>query len=108
MRREILHHGLCSGEFRPRYVGTDYFAFRHEPCKDKEGGGHCQITRVLIDNQGRVIFNLKCRSCGKIDALKTHPYLWVRPKPRLLPFTRIFKLSPALRPCVSKHWWDDL
>jgi hypothetical protein len=67
---EILHHGLSTGEFKPILTPTDYFVFGHEPCKEKKNAGSCDITAVLLDNSTRVIFNLKCQDCGKIDALK--------------------------------------
>ena len=106
--KKLLHHGDCTEEFEPQYTGTDYFTFRHKPCREEEKWhGHSLITAVLIDNDGRIIFNLKCRSCGKIDALKTHPFLWVRPKPNPFPHEQFFKFSPKLKGCVKRHWWDN-
>jgi len=80
MGNKLLHHGLLSYAFRPLFIGTDYFTFYHKPCFDQRKEpyyGHCKITAILIDNSGRIIFNLKCQSCGFRDALKTHPFLWV-------------------------------
>jgi len=110
MPAEILHHGLCSGQFFPLYVGTDYFAFYHRPCfeaKKEPWLGHSEITAILIDNSGRIIFNLKCRTCGFKDALKTHPYLWIPKKDPKYAFRR-FHLSPKLKSRIGVHWWDDL
>ncbi|MEM5868154.1 MAG: hypothetical protein QXG39_09595 [Candidatus Aenigmatarchaeota archaeon] len=107
--RGILHHGLCSEEFEPKYVGTDYFTFFHKPCVGKPPyHGHSKITHVLIDLDGRIIFNLECRSCGFRDALKTHPYLWDADRPKEIPYTKIFQLSPVYKKCCRKHWWDNL
>jgi len=105
----ILHHGNCTKEFEPKYVGTDYFTFKHKPCTDKPPFyGNAQITHVLIDHQGRIIFNLKCRTCGAVDVLKTAPYLWIPERPKPLIYTKIFHFSPKLKQCVRKHWWDNL
>lgn len=72
--RLLIHHGESKGEFEPRYHGTDYFAFRHKPCQGKENNGFCVIYAALVDNQGRIIFNLECHDCGRVDALKTHTF----------------------------------
>ncbi|MEM3579590.1 MAG: hypothetical protein QXL54_05155 [Candidatus Bathyarchaeia archaeon] len=108
MRKRLLHHGLCSGEFSPRYVGTDYFTFYHVPCfrKGLEHYGHCDVTAVLIDNDGRIIFNLKCKDCGAVDALKTHPLLWHQKCESRNTLTR-FHLSPKLKTRIRRHWWDN-
>ncbi|MEM2888943.1 MAG: hypothetical protein QXR42_05630 [Candidatus Bathyarchaeia archaeon] len=104
----IKHHGLCSGEFAPRYVGTDYFAFYHKPCKERKPWlGYSRILHVLIDNQGRIIFNLECLTCGFKDALKTHPFLWLKEEGKEIPYAKIFHFSPLYRQCCRKHWWDD-
>jgi len=104
MRYKILHHGLCTGEYEPFYVGADYFAFFHKPCK-----ALAYPEKVLVDNEGRIIFNLKCIECGKRDALKTHPYLFrLHERPKEMPLQKIFHLSPKLAKSVKKHWWDDL
>lgn len=95
-----MHHGKMSGQFEPKFVGTDYFTFYHND------GGHAEITAILIDHEGRVIFNLRCRKCGFEDALKTKPNLWMRheiPEP-----LERFHLSPRLKDRISKHRWDDL
>ncbi|HDD40377.1 MAG TPA: hypothetical protein ENG21_03915 [Nitrososphaeria archaeon] len=100
----VLHHGLLTYEFRPIFVGTDYFCFIHLPCHSI-----ADIERVLIDNNGRIIFNLKCRECGKRDALKTHPYFHrLSERPKEFPYREIFFLSPRLAECVGEHWWDDV
>lgn len=105
----ILHHGNLTEEFEPKYVGTDYFTFYHKPCKDKSPYyGHAQITHVLIDHQGRVIFNLKCRTCRAVDVLKTSPYLWIPERLNPIPYTRIFHFSLRMKECVRRHWWDNL
>jgi len=105
----LLHHGLCSEEFEPRHVGTDYFAFFHRPCRDREWHGLCNITAVLIDNRGRIIFNLKCKDCGFKDALKTSPNLFRIQEERLTEseILRVFHLSPKLKARCRQHWWDD-
>jgi hypothetical protein len=106
MASKLLHHGNCSGEFEPCYTGTDYFNFRHTPCRGKANCGLCEITAILIDNQGRVIFNLKCVDCGSVDALKTSPQL-LRYQ-RLKDALEVFHLSPNLKSRIKRHWWDDL
>jgi hypothetical protein len=108
MTKTILHHGLCKQEIIPQYVGTDYFAFNHIPCTNKEPEyGHCEIIKVLIDNDGRIIFNLKCQRCGFTDALKTSATLWVLEN-REKPLKEIFQLSPNLKECIGRHRWDNL
>lgn len=72
----LVHHGMCTGEFKPRYIGTDYFLFYHTPCKETKTGGLCDNAAVLVDNTGRIIFNLKCGECGAEDALKTKVGMW--------------------------------
>ena len=106
----LLHHGLCSEEFEPRWIGTDYFCFWHVPCKNREWHGLCDITAVLVDNRGRVIFNLKCRDCGAKDALKTSPQLFRTGEERLSEseVLRLFHLSQKLRARCKPHWWDNL
>jgi len=106
----LIHHGNLTEEFEPLYRGTDYFEFRHSPCRDKEHGGFCTIYAVLMDNQGRVIFNLECMDCGEIDALKTHTYFLAKDKaPRGKEHTiEAIYLSPKLRKRIGKHSWDDL
>ena len=99
---ETMHHGKSSGEFVPLYVGTDYFYFYHEPCKDKEHKGCCEIYAILIDNSCRVIFNLQCMDCKERDALKTAHPLWMG-----LRNYSIFHISPNLIDRVEKHAWDD-
>ena len=98
-RKKILHHGLLTGEFIPRRSGTDYFYFFHKPCSDKPNRGLCEVYAILVDNSGRVIFNLKCRDCGEVDALKTVPS---GEKP-----LEKFHLSPSLKSRIKRHWWDD-
>ena len=105
----LLHHGLCTEEFEPKHVGTDYFAFWHTPCATREQHGLADITAILIDNSGRIIFNLKCRDCGAKDALKTSPQLFRTREERLSEseVLRLFHLSPKLRARCRRHWWDD-
>jgi len=105
----LLHHGLCSEEFEPRFIGTDYFDFWHKPCANKEWHGLCDITAILIDNQGRIIFNLKCRDCGAKDALKTSPQLFKTREERLSEseVLQLFHLSPKLKQRCRRHYWDD-
>jgi hypothetical protein len=105
----LLHHGLCSEEFEPRFIGTDYFWFWHEPCENKPNYGLCDIIGILIDNSGRVIFNLKCRDCGKVDALKIYPYLFKSgdERRRAGDVLKLFHLSPRLKARCRAHWWDD-
>jgi hypothetical protein len=106
--KELVHHGFCKGEFEPEYCGTDYFTWRHKPCIEKGSWhGHARITTVLIDNDGRVIFNLECRDCGATDALKTHPELWISERKKPTPLKKLFHLSPKLRKCCSPHEWDN-
>lgn len=95
MPRKILHHGNLSGQFEPFLSNTDYYYFRHKPCNEL-----AEIEYVLLDNQMRIIFNLRCRKCGFRDALKTVP--------RKASRKAIFKISPAYRDCIRKHWWDNL
>jgi len=97
----LLHHGSSFGDFEIRMSGTDYFFAYHKPCRDKQHGGFCDMYAGLIDNTGRVIFNLQCQDCKAVDAVKTH-----------VPFgeqgtKRIF-LSPKLRSRIGKHPWDDV
>jgi hypothetical protein len=90
---KILHHGLCTGEFQPEFQGTDYFCFKHKNCVNTHPEyGLAKITKVIIDDAGRIIFNLKCDSCGKIDALKTSPHLWI-PITERKPTKQFFKIS---------------
>ena len=108
-KEEILHHGSLSalkGEFEPRYMRTDYFIFIHKPCNTT-----AKITHVLLDDQGRIIFNLECIKCGKRDALKTHPHAFIPNRPDKLTEEmrkEIFLLSPKYKKCCRKHEWDDL
>lgn len=113
MKQKILHHGLCSEEFEPRFIGTDYFAFYHKPCVgEKLGEGYCKITKVLIDEHMRIIFNLECLTCGKKDALKTIPWLWrskeakKTEKKTVDEILKIFEFSPIYKNCVGRHSWD--
>ena len=106
----LLHHGLCSEAFEPRFIGTDYFCFWHVPCKNADWHGLCDITAVLIDNSGRIVFNLKCRDCGAKDALKTSPQLFKTREERLTEaeVLKLFHLSPRLKARCKPHWWDNL
>jgi hypothetical protein len=107
MARKLLHHGLCSEEFSPRFIGTDYFDFYHAPCSNKDWHGLSDVIAVLIDNQGRVIFNLKCRDCGKIDALKTSPQLFRINRLSEDELLKVFHLSPKLKARCTRHVWDN-
>jgi len=110
MAPKLLHHGLCTEEFQPRFIGTDYFDFFHKPCATKQWHGLSDIIAVLIDNQGRVIFNLRCRDCSKIDALKTSPQLFRNKEERLgeNEVLQLFHLSPKLKARCKQHEWDNL
>jgi hypothetical protein len=111
--RPVIHHGLggmMEEEWSPFYAGTDYFSFRHMPCKDKEKTGICIIYAVLVDNQGRVIFNLQCIDCGAVDAIKTHTYFLAKyDSPEGIRHTiQAILLSPKLRTRIKEHDWDDV
>lgn len=108
--KKILHHGLCKEEIEPQYIGTDYFRFIHKDCPKEESHhiGHCRITKILIDNNGRVIFNLQCGNCGFIDALKTSAALWRSSEKREPSLKETFQLSPKLEKCIAHHKWDDI
>ena len=101
--RQAIFHGKCSGEFEPRFTGTDYFQFYHKPCNEV-----ADITHVLMDHSMRIIFNLKCRKCGKQDALKCTPefkeiYDALENKDyRILEYLRrqLFHLSPEYEKCL--------
>jgi DNA-directed RNA polymerase subunit RPC12/RpoP len=96
----LLHHGAYSEKWEPLMSSTDYFFFQHKPCKDKEHHGSCDIYACLIDNTGRVIFNLQCLDCKTVDAVKTTvPFGAKTPE-------RIF-LSPELERRIGKHPWDN-
>jgi hypothetical protein len=71
--RELLHHGKCSGVFEPRATETDYFLFICTKCNAVS-----EIKAVIIDDQGRIIFNLYCPKCRSFDVLKTHPQIGSR------------------------------
>jgi len=103
---KLIHHGNCKGEFTPFFIGTDYFAFKHKPCDDSNHTGFSEITAVLIDNKGRIIFNLKCTHCGKTDALKTSRKIWNLKKPP--ENTEYIYLSPNLKNQIKTHKWDNL
>jgi len=112
-RKRVLHHGSpCNGEFEPKYWGTDYFAFVHIPCREnlKEHKGTSHITKVLVDNQGRIVFNLKCRDCGTINALKTHPHFFRHPGPEegFEPLDKIIQLATRYKQCAKYHWWNNV
>ena len=94
MNKKIIHHGNCSGQFEPICSGTDYFYFRHKPCQKI-----AHITAVLLDEQARIIFNLKCPECGFRDAVKTTPGHHS---------LNLFHISPCYRKNIHKHWWDNL
>ena len=108
----LIHEGRCEGDFTLSFgcADTDYFAFSHKSCETKNNFGACTIYAVLIDNSGRVIFNIRCEDCGKVDALKTHTYLFA---PSLVSkgsahTVESIYLSPKLQERIGKHAWDDL
>lgn len=96
---KLLHHGKCTGNFEVRNAGTDYFGFWCKKCNYQS-----EVTAILIDNAGRVIFNLRCHGCGETDALKTHPE-WGSIK-RGDPLLK-FHLSPKLSSRIKRHNWDN-
>ncbi len=87
----LLHHGKCSGIFIPRETDTDYIYFWCRKCMAR-----ADIVGVLIDNSGRIIFNLKCPKCGELDALKT-----------VVKSLNQVHLSPKLAPRIKRHEWDN-
>lgn len=105
----ILHHGNLSKQFDVEYIGTDYFAFWHKPCKtmNTSNHGHSLPKYLVIDNEGRVIFHLRCLDCGFEDALKTHLELWETPG--LGQYERIIKIEDTLfkRLMGIKAWWSS-
>jgi hypothetical protein len=105
----LLHHGLCTEEFEPRFLACDYYGFYHRPCVNERWHGLSEITAVLIDNSGRIIFNLRCKDCGARDALKTHPFLYKSKdeRERVGDVLKLFHLSPKLKARCRAHWWDD-
>ena len=96
---ELLHHGLCSKNFEPRATDSDYFGFWCKKCNIIS-----EIKAVLIDNRGRIIFNIYCPNCKAFDALKTHPDFGSRERGSML---SKFHLSPKLGLRIGKHEWDD-
>ena len=59
----VIHHGM-EETFEIIPTQTDYFWFWHKPCRNEKNHGYCEIYAVLIDNAGRVIFNLRCLDCN--------------------------------------------
>lgn len=107
--KKILRHGLCTEEYTPVFVGTDYFTFYHRPCIEiPPFHGHCKITAVIIDGECRIIFNLKCRSCGAVDVLKTHPQFWSSPEERDKSPVGLFYISSKLKSRVGNLSWESL
>jgi len=97
----LMHHGHNFEDFIPFKSETDYFFFQHVPCKDKKHGGFSDAYACLIDNTGRIIFNVQCLDCQAVDAVKTHaPF-------RGQTTERIF-LSPKLKNRIAEHPWDNL
>jgi len=74
----IMHHGAVLAEFTIDLSGTDYFWFIHQPCNSR-----AEIIGILMDEQKRIIFTLKCPRCNRVDALKTAP----------IPLDRIYKFK---------------
>lgn len=92
----LIHHGHDFGNFEPFMTQTDYFLVQHKPCKDKKNKGLCDTYACVIDNIGRVIFNVQCLDCQAVDAVKTHvPFGGHTPD-------RIF-LSPKLRSRIGTY-----
>lgn len=98
-----MHHGVLSGEFEPRWTGTDYCDFYHKLCNSK-----ALIMGVVLDYQMRIVFTVKCLKCGKVDALKfsiDFPEVYnalENSDSKTLELVRkiVFKLSPEYEKCV--------
>ena len=71
--KRFPHHGIADKEHspKPRYIGTDYFAFFCPKCnafmnvikiRQCKGGG----------DEGRLIFNCECYKCKYREAIKLH------------------------------------
>lgn len=98
-----LTHGNCTGEFEPRFTGTDYCDFFHKPCNTK-----ALIMAVVLDYQMRIIFTVKCPRCETVDALKfsiDFPEVYdalENHNTEILEYIRkvIFRLSPGYAKCV--------
>lgn len=109
MTRKLLHHGgdrCLEFEATPTPKNnSDYFGFKHKPCKESEHRGYCKIIAILVDNVGRVVFNIQCLDCETIEALKTSGKMfgWEWNDFDL----SIFYLSPHLKERIGKHWWDQ-
>lgn len=106
--KRILVHGIPDyQEFEPRRWGTDYFAFVHIPCREsnKENKGACDITRVLIDRDERIIFNLQCQDCKTVNALKTTPDFFNFPKGKTLykPLKKMFLINTKYKKCLTSR-----
>ena len=108
-KEKPLHHGKCSKQFDVKYIDTDYFAFVHKPCRDKnaKNHGHALPKYLILDNDGRIIFHLKCLDCGFEDALKTHFELWQVPRKRdyskrIIIESKLFKKLKGTKP-----WWPS-
>jgi hypothetical protein len=69
-----MHHGIKLGQLGVENLSTDYFGFYHKPCRDsrKSNNGDCTPEYLILDCEGRIIFNLVCADCGFSDVLKTH------------------------------------
>ena len=106
----VLHHGLSTGEFESVGTRTDYFFFQHKPCNEL-----AEITRVILDSESRVIFNLRCKKCDSYDALKTKVFsgvLWAEENPyeradkTEAERKRRFMISPTYQKCIRRYFWD--
>jgi Zn finger protein HypA/HybF involved in hydrogenase expression len=96
----LIHHGAHFEDWEPIKSGTDYFYFHHKPCQYETGPLTLgKIYACLIDNNGRIIFNVQCPSCKEVDAVKTHAGI------KSQTIQRIF-LSPNLKGRISNHSWD--
>lgn len=91
---KLLYHGRCSRIFEPIYYDTDYFTFQCKKCREVS-----EIVAVILDDVGRIIFDLKCPKCGEFDALKTHPDFRMRKKDSGL---SKFYLSSKLRERIGR------
>ena len=101
---KILHHGACMPDkidFVPSSIGTDYFGFFCRKC-DVE----IWIYAILIDERGRIIFNLQCPECQKTDAIKVAVNFTTCKYSTEKGDTKI-QLSPTHKKNIGNHWWDD-
>lgn len=67
----LIHHGSTENRFEIEQT-TDYFYIIHKACKEKKHRGICEVYALWIDDEYRIILNVRCPDCGTVDALKTH------------------------------------